>query len=154
MGSKLSGEILGDQKAMDFNEFCNIFLGGLKPEPKNISSFEEFLEELNMEQYEKSANIPLPPQSEPRVINEGEQPILLPETTTNFVSLYDYLGKAGGRKLGEQVFSYSKRAGAKRMSKFIEQGGYSGQVMCYNPIFLDEYFDAKKRYDVDTKYFG
>ena len=56
------------------------------------------------------------------------------------MSLYDYLGKAAGIKLGEEV---NKVARTKKISIYTRQVSnpkYEGTVMLYPKWFLDEFF--------------
>ena len=56
------------------------------------------------------------------------------------MSLYDYLGKAAGVKLGNEV---NKAAQAKKIllnARQVENPKYSGTVMLYPKWFLDEFF--------------
>ena len=59
-------------------------------------------------------------------------------------SLYDYLGHAAGKKLGEQVAAYAKLRKAKFGTKSVSNPAYQGHVMVYTKRFLDECFNAKK----------
>ena len=58
------------------------------------------------------------------------------------MSLYDYLGRAAGPELGQQVAQAAtkKIPKVKFQTRFVEQGGYKGDVMLYPKSFLDEYF--------------
>ena len=56
------------------------------------------------------------------------------------MSLYDYLGRAAGPELGQQVASAAARKKVKFSTRYVEQGGYKGDVMLYPKSFLDEYF--------------
>ena len=56
------------------------------------------------------------------------------------LSLYDYLGRAAGPELGQQVASAAARKKIKFGTRYVEQGGYKGDVMLYPKPFLDEYF--------------
>ena len=56
------------------------------------------------------------------------------------MSLYDYLGRAAGPELGQQVAQAAARKKVKFDTRFVEQGGYKGDVMLYPKSFLDEYF--------------
>ena len=58
------------------------------------------------------------------------------------LSLYDYLGRAAGPELGQQVAQAAARKTpkVKFSTRFVEQGGYKGDVMLYPKSFLDEYF--------------
>ena len=60
------------------------------------------------------------------------------------LSLYDYLGRAAGRKLGEQVAAYAKIRKAKFATRKVSNPAYTGTVMLYTRTFLNEYFNAKK----------
>ena len=56
------------------------------------------------------------------------------------MSLYDYLGRAAGPELGQQVAQAAARKKVKFKTRYVEQGGYKGDVMLYPKSFLDEYF--------------
>ncbi len=56
------------------------------------------------------------------------------------MSLYDYLGRAAGPELGQQVAQAAARKKIKFSTRYVEQGGYKGDVMLYPKSFLDEYF--------------
>ena len=56
------------------------------------------------------------------------------------MSLYDYLGRAAGPELGLQVAQAAARKKVKFQTRYVEQGGYKGDVMLYPKSFLDEYF--------------
>ena len=56
------------------------------------------------------------------------------------MSLYDYLGRAAGPELGKAVANAAARKKVKFQTRFVEQGGYKGDVMLYPKSFLDEYF--------------
>jgi len=60
------------------------------------------------------------------------------------LSLYDYLGHAAGKKLGEQVAAYAKLRKARYGTKQVSNPAYQGEVMVYTKAFLDECFNAKK----------
>ena len=60
------------------------------------------------------------------------------------LSLYDYLGHAAGKKLGEQVAAYAKLRKAKFGTKSVSNPAYTGEVMVYTKAFLEECFNAKK----------
>ena len=63
------------------------------------------------------------------------------------LSLYDYLGKAAGKQLGEQVAAYAKIRKAKYGTKQVSNPAYQGEVMVYTKAFLDECFNAKKLFE-------
>ena len=84
--------------------------------------------------------------------NVNKQETIMEET--NFMSLYDYLGKAAGPTLGNQVFAFSKREKQKVMTKEVNQGGFNGKVLCYDPHFLERYFTLRSKYEFEKQYFG
>jgi hypothetical protein len=63
------------------------------------------------------------------------------------LSLYDYLGRAAGKKLGEQVAAYAKLRKARYGTKEVSHFGYHGTVQTYTKRFLDECFTAKKVFE-------
>jgi ABC-type proline/glycine betaine transport system substrate-binding protein len=63
------------------------------------------------------------------------------------LSLYDYLGRAAGKKLGEQVAAYAKLRKARFGTKSVSNPAYQGYVMVYTKRFLDECFNAKKVFE-------
>lgn len=73
--------------------------------------------------------------------------------TTNFMSLYDYLGKAAGPTLGKQVFAFAKTEHQKVMTKHVNQGGFNGKVLCYDPYFLERYFTLRSKHEFDKQFF-
>ena len=58
----------------------------------------------------------------------------------NYLSLYDYLGKAAGQELGEEVNKAAQKQGVRMMTKDISNHVYTGKVQMYPVKFLDEYF--------------
>ena len=63
------------------------------------------------------------------------------------LSLYDYLGRPAGSKLGEQVAAYAKLRKAKYGTKQVSNPAYQGEVMVYTESFLKECFNAKKLFE-------
>ena len=63
-----------------------------------------------------------------------------------FMSLYDFLGKAAGGALGKDVFEESKKLNIKTQTKDVSNSAYSGKVMMYPVEFLNVYF--KKPFEV------
>ena len=61
----------------------------------------------------------------------------------NFVSLYDYLGKAAGSELGKQVSDYAKLKKAPYQMREVSTKTYKGKVMLYDKAFLEEFFQIK-----------
>lgn len=67
---------------------------------------------------------------------------------TEYLSLYDYLGRAAGLELGTQVKKYADENGIPFSLKHITQGGYDGNVLTYPKTFLEFYF----RHPMDTSH--
>ena len=57
-----------------------------------------------------------------------------------YLSLYDYLGKAAGEKLGKEVASAASRGGIKLETREISNPKYTGTVLLYPKDFLEFYF--------------
>ena len=74
------------------------------------------------------------------MLDKQQQPL-------DMFSLYDYLGRAAGNKLGKQVASYAKLRKAKHATKHVSNPAYTGEVMMYTKAFLDECFNAKKLFE-------
>ncbi len=55
-------------------------------------------------------------------------------------SLYDYLGRAAGRKLGREVNESAKRRCIPTNTRQVSNPKYEGIVLLYPKWFLDEYF--------------
>jgi hypothetical protein len=72
---------------------------------------------------------------------------MLNKQTTEMLSLYDYLGRAAGDKLGKQVAAYAKLRKARYGTKEVSHFGYQGIVQTYTKAFLDECFNAKKLFE-------
>ena len=75
------------------------------------------------------------------------------EENTN-QSLYDYLGKPAGSLLGIQVFKYAKKNKVKVTSEYVSQGGYVGNIMCYPPSFLHDYFITRNNWKETIEKWG
>ena len=60
------------------------------------------------------------------------------------ISLYDYLGKAAGLKLGKEVNEAAKSKKIPVAVKEVSNIKYTGKVMMYPKYFLDEYFGKNK----------
>ena len=56
------------------------------------------------------------------------------------MSLYDYLGRAGGKELGARVTAAATSMGIKLETRYIKNPAYEGNVMLYPEKFLNEYF--------------
>ena len=57
-----------------------------------------------------------------------------------YLSLYDYLGKAAGEKLGKEVASAASREGIKLETREVSNPKYTGTVLLYPKDFLEFYF--------------
>jgi hypothetical protein len=57
-----------------------------------------------------------------------------------YLSLYDYLGKAAGEKLGKEVASAASREGIKLETREVSNPKYTGTVLLYPKEFLEFYF--------------
>ena len=64
------------------------------------------------------------------------------------ISLYDYLGKPAGSRLGKQVSEYAKIVGARRSTKTVSHSPYNnGTIFMYEKPFLDQFFKIKALFD-------
>jgi hypothetical protein len=57
-----------------------------------------------------------------------------------YLSLYDYLGKPAGGKLGQQVAGAAYKANIKLETRDVENPKYTGKILLYPKDFLDFYF--------------
>ena len=67
------------------------------------------------------------------------------------LSLYDYLGRAAGPDLGQQVATAAAKAGVKGETRQVSNVKYSGPVMLYPKAFLDLYFKGGLNESVNGK---
>tara|TARA_R110000822_G_scaffold298443_1_gene421151 strand:+ start:581 stop:829 length:249 start_codon:yes stop_codon:yes gene_type:complete len=58
----------------------------------------------------------------------------------DYLSLYDYLGRAAGPSTGESVKKYADENGVPFSTKQINNGGYKGTILTYPKSFLELYF--------------
>ena len=59
----------------------------------------------------------------------------------NFLSLYDYLGRAAGPKLGSEVAPYAARLNEPQGPKNqVDNSKYKGPINTFRPDFLDFFF--------------
>ena len=64
---------------------------------------------------------------------------------TEFISLYDYLGKAAGSELGGKVYQFANIMGAKTSTKIVSHSPYrEGRIMTYERHFLDQFFSCQE----------
>ena len=57
-----------------------------------------------------------------------------------YVSLFDYLGKPAGEKLGLEVATAAGKAGEPTKRKMVANAKYKGPVNMFRREFLNEYF--------------
>jgi hypothetical protein len=57
-----------------------------------------------------------------------------------YLSLYDYLGKAAGNELGREVAQAASRAGIKLKTREVDNPKYTVIVYLYPKDFLDFHF--------------
>ena len=57
-----------------------------------------------------------------------------------YLSLFDFLGKAAGEKLGKEVASAASRGGIKLETREVSNPKYTGTVLLYPKDFLEFYF--------------
>lgn len=61
-----------------------------------------------------------------------------------YYSLYEYLGKRAGTKLGDEVNKTAMEHNQKYVTQKVSNPVYDGEVHCYTKKFLDSYFYAKE----------
>jgi hypothetical protein len=66
-----------------------------------------------------------------------------------YLSLYDYLGKAAGNKLGFEVAQAATDAGVKTEIREISNPKYTGKVSLYPKDFLEFYFREPESYQIE-----
>jgi hypothetical protein len=59
------------------------------------------------------------------------------------LSLYEYLGKAAGPDLGKKVYDAAKDAKINTTTQKVSNPKYTGKVVKYPKLFLDEYFSKQ-----------
>tara|TARA_R110000803_G_scaffold85165_3_gene151435 strand:+ start:404 stop:628 length:225 start_codon:yes stop_codon:yes gene_type:complete len=62
------------------------------------------------------------------------------EEEVEYLSLYDYLGRAAGPKLGLSVAAEAMEKGVSPKQKVVEHSGYDGKILTYPKQFLVDYF--------------
>ena len=62
------------------------------------------------------------------------------EKIMDMKSLYDYLGRAAGPELGQEVANAARQAGVKGEIREVSNPKYRGPVMLWPTAFLDLYF--------------
>ena len=59
-----------------------------------------------------------------------------------FVSLYDFLGRAAGQQLGKEVYRAAQLSSQPTIIKHVSNPTYTGKIVMYNPEFLRKYFNG------------
>jgi len=59
------------------------------------------------------------------------------------LSLYDYLRKAAGKDLGQQVYKAANAQKIKIETKQVSNPVYTGKILMYPKSFLDSYFNPQ-----------
>jgi hypothetical protein len=63
------------------------------------------------------------------------------EYTGEYLSLYDYLGKAAGGELGRKIAYEAAKSGITIHQKQIQNSAYKGKIQMYPKDFLSECAD-------------
>jgi hypothetical protein len=63
------------------------------------------------------------------------------EKNQEFLSLFDYLGRAAGGELGKAVHAVAKKENQPIEARNVETLKYKGTVLLYTREFLDKYFN-------------
>jgi len=66
-----------------------------------------------------------------------------------YLSLYDYLGKAAGGKLGQQVAAAAYKANIVLECREIENPKFTGKILLYPKDFLEFYFREPDTFEFD-----
>jgi len=65
-----------------------------------------------------------------------------------FLSLYDYLGRAAGPELGWSVAKYAKSVKAETSTRFVENKRYTGEIKLYTRDLIENYFNHPYHADI------
>jgi hypothetical protein len=57
-----------------------------------------------------------------------------------YLSLYDYLRKPAGEKLGKEVWDAASKQGIKAQTREVSNSKFTGKVLLYPKDFLEFYF--------------
>lgn len=66
------------------------------------------------------------------------------ESTTEYRSLYEYLGHAAGSDLGKQVAAAASAEKVRIAVKYVQNSKYKGDILMYPIDWLDYYFSKNK----------
>ena len=62
------------------------------------------------------------------------------ENKTEYLSLYDFLGKAAGEQLGLEVATEARKQGVLTQTREVSNPKFEGKVLLYPKDFLEFYF--------------
>ena len=68
-----------------------------------------------------------------------------------YMSLFDFLGKPAGGKIGKEVFDYSKKIRITIKYRNVANLKYTGDVCLYPLGFLILYFNSENNLDIVTE---
>ena len=68
-----------------------------------------------------------------------------------YMSLFDFLGKPAGGKIGKEVFDYSKKNRITIKYRNVANLKYTGNVCLYPLGFLILYFNSENNLDIVTE---
>jgi hypothetical protein len=68
-----------------------------------------------------------------------------------YMSLFDFLEKPAGGKMGKEVFDYSKKLRIPLRYREITNPKYTGKVCLYPLGFLVMYFNSENNLDIVTE---
>jgi hypothetical protein len=61
-----------------------------------------------------------------------------------YLSLFDYLGKAAGRELGKEVNNEAIKFNVQTKIREVSNQTYKGKIMLYPKSFLETYFNNRQ----------
>ena len=70
---------------------------------------------------------------------------------TELISLYDYLSRAAGSKLGAEVAKYAKHENVRVGTRQVDNKAYSGPVNLYERSFLEAFFNNQSNQSLITE---
>ena len=76
-------------------------------------------------------------ENNPLPINDG---ITFINIEPEYVSLFDFLGRAAGPELGKEVYIKSQQSNVIIKSKQVSNKKYTGNIVTYPKAFLELYF--------------
>ena len=68
-----------------------------------------------------------------------------------YMSLFNFLGKPAGGKIGKEVFDYSKKIKIPLKYRNVTNLKYTGNVCLYPLGFLTLYFNSENNLDIVTE---